>query len=51
MMNQKKKEIEDMRTKFSQEAEEKKLKIAFLNNEKHELYMKVVNKNYNFILF
>ncbi len=43
----KKKEIEDMRIKFNTEIDEKKLRIAFLNNEKHELNNKV--RIYNLI--
>jgi len=39
---QKKKEVEDMRTKFSQEMEEKKIRISFLNNEKNEFIKKVI---------
>ena len=37
----KKKEMEEMRIKFNQEAEERKLRIAYLNNEKHELNHKI----------
>lgn len=40
-IEQKKREIEDLRIKFNQESEEKKLKIAYLNNEKHELNQKI----------
>lgn len=31
-----------MRTKFSQEMEEKKIRISFMNNEKNEMIKKVI---------
>ena len=40
-MEVKKKEIEEMRMKFNEHIEEKKLKIAYLNNEKHEREVKI----------
>jgi chromosome segregation ATPase len=41
---QKKREIEEIRVRFNQDVEDRKLRIAFLNNEKHELNSKVYNK-------
>lgn len=40
-MEVRKKEIEEMRMKYNEGTDEKKLKIAYLNNEKHELEVKI----------
>jgi hypothetical protein len=42
-MDVRKKEIEEMRMKYNEGTDEKKLKIAYLNNEKHELEIKIRN--------
>ncbi len=40
-LEEKKKEINEMRSRFHQTIEEKSIKIAYLNNEKYELTIKV----------
>lgn len=42
LINTKKKEMDEMRAKFNQDLEDRKLRIAYLNNEKHELSLKVI---------
>lgn len=34
--------MDEMKIKFNQELEERKLRVAYLNNEKHELNLKVI---------
>jgi uncharacterized protein YeeX (DUF496 family) len=41
LLDQRKQEIDEMRSKFHQRLEDKNIRIAYLNNEKHELTERV----------
>jgi hypothetical protein len=42
LLDQRKLEIDEMRSKFNHKLEDRNIKIAYLSNEKHELNEKVV---------